>query len=151
MDEAARCSTCGEPLPCDCAAKRRSTFVLLPALDDEDCEGRASLADFDSDVDDEERFTRLLREVKASVLKRDFVELEGARTLSRTARRLEVEVRRGDLRRADSVATNLVSTVLDLPERPASHRAVVVATVICAVVLATVLVASLVLTLASDA
>lgn len=102
-------------MPCECAARRRATFVLLPALQSE--------TPWEGDGDDE-RFTRLLREVKSGVLERSFVDEDAARDLSREARRMHVEVTKGRLARADRLATGLVDRVVDLPPRPASLRMV---------------------------
>ncbi|MCA8970368.1 MAG: hypothetical protein KDC95_11305 [Planctomycetes bacterium] len=104
-------------MPCECAARRRATFVLLPALQSE--------TEWEGDGDgDDERFTRLLREVKSGVLERSFVDEDAARELSREARRMHVEVTKGRLARADRLATGLVDRVVDLPQRPAPLRMV---------------------------
>lgn len=133
------CPLC-EAQPCRCAGESgdaacSASFTLLPTLDGE--------------FEEEERFTRLLREVKRGVLRRDFVAEDESRDLARRARELQRLVEDKDLQDADGVATGLVSSVLEFPRTPfwarclSSPRLLVW---ICASALMTVIVAILVLT-----
>lgn len=106
MDESPRCPTCELPLPCLCTTGAGATFTLLPALEAEEV------------LEEEERFTRLLREVKRDVLRREFVDADDADALTRQARRLDALVDGGHIDAADGVAEGMVASVLEFPRRP---------------------------------
>lgn len=102
------CPDCGKA-SCACAREEeeaRATFTLLPALEEEEI------------FEEEERFTRLLREVKRGVVRRDFVAEDESRALAKRAHELAALVGEHELERADGVATSLVSEVLEFPQRP---------------------------------
>ena len=92
-------------MPCACDPEPGRTFSLLP------CPGEELTVE-------EQRFTRLLREVKAGVVKRSFVQDGEARPLLARVRGLAELVERDRLAEADTVLEQALDRVLEFP-RPA--------------------------------
>lgn len=111
MSELPPCEECGRA-PCRCTVLRpvpdRSTdvpaFSLLPSPTE-------------VSIDDEERYTGLLREVKVGVLQQPSWPEDAAGPLLARARRLDRLIQRGDLARADELAAATLQRVLEFPRR----------------------------------
>ena len=118
MDEPPRCPECARALPCECGVGSRAGFALLPPLSAEDEGGDL--------LEEELRFTRLLREVKRDVCQRPFLQEEGARDLAKAARQMEKKFDSSldpkDLERADRLAEKMLGDVLHFPRRREGSR-----------------------------
>ena len=107
MSESGRCTTCGGLLPCDSCLQQPTGAAELRLLP---CPGEAM-------IDEEERFTRVLREVKSDVVKRRFVADRQGEGLLGRARRLGRLVEAQDWAKADAVAGKCLDDVLEFPRR----------------------------------
>lgn len=109
MVSSSPCPECGAHSPCACTESAAATFTLLPALDEV--------------FEEEERFTRLLREVKRDVVRRDFAEqAEAASSLEKKARKFDAAVGDGRMGDADRLAEDMVGSVLEFPRPPRATR-----------------------------
>jgi hypothetical protein len=129
MVETVVCRSCGSR-PCRCAAPAAGEgsshkLRLLPPV------AGTALEPVDA-----ERFTRLLREVKAGVVARSFVTDDDAEPLLRRMRRLGRWIERGDLAHADAAATAELAAILQFPRRRRSPVWAVVLLVAALAVLA---------------